>query len=42
MRNKIIELGWDKNKSILNKFPFNIGIVTSIEGAAIQDILQTF
>jgi exodeoxyribonuclease VII large subunit len=42
MRNKIIDLGWDKNKSTLNKFPLSIGIVTSIEGAAIQDILQTF
>ncbi len=42
MRNKIIELGWDKNKSVLNKFPLSIGIVTSLEGAAIQDILETF
>ncbi len=42
MRNKIIELGWDKDKLKLTKFPYNIGIVTAIEGAAIQDILQTF
>ena len=42
LRNKIIELGWDKNKSKLTKFPCSIGIVTAIEGAAIQDILQTF
>lgn len=42
LRNKIIELGWDKNKSELTKFPYSIGIVTAIEGAAIQDILQTF
>ncbi len=41
-RNKIIELGLNQNKQILNKFPCSIGIVTSIEGAAIQDILQTF
>ena len=42
LRNKIIELGWDKNKSELTKFPYSIGIVTALEGAAIQDILQTF
>ena len=42
LRNKIIELGWDQNKKLLDKFPNNIGIVTAIEGAAIQDIIQTF
>lgn len=41
-RNKIYELGWNLNKSIIKKFPYNIGIITSSEGAAIQDILQTF
>lgn len=42
LRNKIIDLGWHENKKILNKFPNDIGIITSLEGAAIQDILQTF
>ncbi len=41
-RKKIIELGWDKNKKQLNKFPTTIGIITAIEGAAVQDILQAF
>jgi exodeoxyribonuclease VII large subunit len=41
-RKKIVELGWNLNKKVLNKFPMNIGIVTSMEGAAIQDILQAF
>ena len=30
------------NKKKLDLFPINIGIVTALEGAAIQDILQTF
>lgn len=41
-RKKIKELGWDSNKKVLDKFPHTIGIITSIEGAAIQDILQAF
>ncbi len=41
-RKKIIELGWDKNKKQLNKFPTTVGIITAIEGAAVQDILQAF
>ncbi len=41
-RKKIKELGWDLNKKILDKFPYTIGIITAIEGAAIQDILQAF
>lgn len=41
-RKKIKELGWDSNKKILDKFPYTVGIITAIEGAAIQDILQAF
>lgn len=41
-RKKINELGWDSNKSKMPLFPLTIGIVTSLEGAAIQDILKTF
>ncbi len=41
LRKMISDMELDKNKKILKKFPYNIGIVTSIEGAAIQDILQT-
>jgi exodeoxyribonuclease VII large subunit len=42
LRNKIINLGWNLNKRQFNTFPCNIGIVTSLDGAAIQDILQAF
>lgn len=41
-RNKIIELKMNENKKKLIIFPYNIGIITALEGAAIQDILQTF
>ena len=41
-RKKINKLGWDNNKSEMPLFPLKIGIVTSLEGAAIQDILKTF
>lgn len=41
-KNKIIELNWHLNKKKLTVFPYTIGIITAIEGAAIQDILQTF
>ncbi len=41
-RQKIIQLGLNSNKKKLNSFPLTIGIITAIEGAAIQDILQTF
>ncbi len=41
-RKKISELGWDQNKKTIRKFPYSIGIITSIDGAAIQDILQAF
>ena len=39
-RLKIKELNLPKKQ--LNIFPYIIGIITSLEGAAIQDILQTF
>ena len=42
LRKKIMDLGWNLNKKQIHQFPNNIGIVTSLEGAAIQDILQTF
>ena len=42
LRKKIFDLGWNLNKRVISMFPNNIGIVTSLEGAAIQDILQTF
>ena len=41
-RLKIKELGLGIPKKVLNSFPLTIGIITSLEGAAIQDILQTF
>lgn len=41
-RQKIIDLGWTINKKQLSTYPTNIGIITSLEGAAVQDILQTF
>jgi len=42
LKNKIINLGWALNKKSITPFPYNIGIITSLEGAALQDILQTF
>jgi exodeoxyribonuclease VII large subunit len=42
LKNKIINLGWTQNKKSIVPFPYNIGIITSLEGAALQDILQTF
>ena len=42
LKNKIINLGWCNNKREINNFPYNIGIISSLEGAAIQDIFQTF
>ena len=42
MRKKLINLGWNLHKKNINCFPLNIGIITSLEGAAIQDIIQTF
>jgi len=42
LKNKIINLGWTINKKSITPFPYNIGIITSLEGAALQDILQTF
>lgn len=41
-RIKIHELGLGQPKRKLTNFPFNIGIITALGGAAIQDILQTF
>jgi len=41
-REKIIEDGMNLNKKVINNFPYRIGIITAAEGAAIQDILQTF
>ena len=41
-RLKIKELGLGISKKKLKIFPYKIGIITAIEGAAIQDILQTF
>ena len=41
-RKKIKENNMGIIKKIINVFPYTIGIITSIEGAAIQDILQTF
>jgi exodeoxyribonuclease VII large subunit len=41
-REKIIEDGMNLNKKVINVFPYRIGIITAAEGAAIQDILQTF
>jgi exodeoxyribonuclease VII large subunit len=42
LRQKIINLGWNLNKRIIMTYPQNIAIITALEGAAIQDILQTF
>lgn len=42
LKNKVVSLGYCDNKQKLTTFPFNIAIITSLEGAAIQDILQTF
>jgi exodeoxyribonuclease VII large subunit len=42
LKNKVVSLGYCDNKKKLTSFPLNIAIVTSLEGAAIQDILQTF
>lgn len=42
LRKKIIDLGWNFNKKQLTTYPKTIGIITALEGAAIQDILQTF
>lgn len=42
LKNKIINLGWAQNKKSITPFPYNIAIITSLEGAALQDILQTF
>jgi len=42
LKNKVVSLGYCDNKKKLLSFPLNIAIVTSLEGAAIQDILQTF
>ena len=41
LRQKIFDLGWNLNKKYLAKYPLNIGIITSSEGAALQDVLQT-
>jgi len=41
LRQKIIDLGWCLNKKSITTYPLNIGIITAIEGAALQDILQT-
>jgi len=41
-RKKIISLGYNLNKKKISLYPKSIGIITAIEGAAIQDILQTF
>jgi len=42
LKNKVVSLGYCDNKKKLLSFPLNVAIVTSLEGAAIQDILQTF
>jgi exodeoxyribonuclease VII large subunit len=42
LKNKIISMGWSLNKKSITLFPYNIGIISALEGAAIQDILQTF
>ena len=41
-RKRIYNQGMHLNKKELLLYPKNIGIITSLEGAAIQDILQTF
>ena len=42
LKKKVIDLGWCNLKREIESFPYNIGIVSALEGAAIQDILQTF
>ena len=42
LRQKIINLEWNINKKQITMYPLTIGIITSLEGAAIQDILQVF
>jgi exodeoxyribonuclease VII large subunit len=42
LRQKIIDFGWGFNKKQLTMYPKTIGIITALEGAAVQDILQTF
>ena len=42
LRQKIYTENIKTNRKILKNFPLNIGIITSLEGAAIQDIKQTF
>jgi exodeoxyribonuclease VII large subunit len=41
LRQKIVAMGWNLNKKVLTCMPYTIAIVTALEGAAIQDILQT-
>jgi len=41
-REKIIKDNMHINKKELSIFPYKIGIITAVEGAAIQDIIQTF
>lgn len=41
-RKRIYDSGMNLNKKELFNYPFNIGIITALGGAAIQDILQTF
>ena len=41
-RQKIIDFGLNLDKKILDNIPYNIGIITSLDGAALQDILETF
>lgn len=41
-REKIFNNGYHLNKKTFNGFPYNVGIVTAVGGAAIQDILQVF
>lgn len=41
-RIKLKEQNIGIKKKKLNVFPYSIGIITSLEGAALQDILQTF
>ena len=40
-RNKIKKLNLRQPKKQITKFPYTIGIITALEGAAIQDIIQT-
>jgi exodeoxyribonuclease VII large subunit len=41
-RERIYSSGFENNKRIISFFPLNIGIITALGGAAIQDILQVF